>query len=199
MMANQKLLMHAHLRRLVCSCHIEIVGNGKLCIYACMLTQPFNTMTTQTDTSCNHKYNMAFDVQTCRASFISQAIMLVVCTAGLAVPHQSLGLQISHGPISIAVGLAAGVLLGFVCALTPVWSSPWRKTVALLVMGELLAFCGYELPCATLCCVLLHYSMLCCCQSSCAVLCCAVLCCAVLCCAVLCCAVLCCAVLYLLS
>lgn len=62
--------------------------------------------------------------------------------AGLAVPHHNLGLQIAHGPMSIAVGMAAGVLLGFVCALTPVWSSPLRRAVALLTMGELLSFCG---------------------------------------------------------
>ena len=62
--------------------------------------------------------------------------------AGLAVPHQDLGLQIAHGPLSIAIGLAAGIMLGFVCALTMVWSSPLSRAVALLVMGELMAFCG---------------------------------------------------------
>ena len=101
--------------------------------------------------------NMAFGVQTCREFCLNQAIMLDVYTTGLAVPHQSLGLQIAHGPISIAVGLAAGGLLGFVCALSPIWSSPWRKTVALLVTGELLAFCGYEL-----CWGMVHCAMLCC-------------------------------------
>ena len=60
----------------------------------------------------------------------------------MAVPHQDLGLQITHGPLSIAIGLAAGVMLGFVCALTLIWSSPLRRAVALLVMGELMAFCG---------------------------------------------------------
>ena len=68
------------------------------------------------------------------------------CT-GLAVPHHNLGLQIAHGPLSIAIGLAAGILLGFVCALTPVWSSPLRRAVALLAFGELLAFCGCVLHC----------------------------------------------------
>ncbi|DBA85759.1 TPA: hypothetical protein ACH3X1_005319 [Trebouxia sp. C0004] len=61
---------------------------------------------------------------------------------GLAVPHQDLGMQIAHGPLSIVIGLAAGILLAFVCALTPVWSSPLSRAAALLVMGELMAFCG---------------------------------------------------------
>ncbi|KAL0039470.1 hypothetical protein WJX79_009541 [Trebouxia sp. C0005] len=61
---------------------------------------------------------------------------------GLAVPHQDLGMQIAHGPLSIVIGVAAGILLGFVCALTPVWSSPLSRAAALLVMGELMAFCG---------------------------------------------------------
>lgn len=74
------------------------------------------------------------------------------CT-GLAIPHHNLGLQIAHGPLSTAIGLAAGTLLGFVCALTPVWSSPLRRAVALLTVGELLAFCGcvHVLCCAMLC------------------------------------------------
>ncbi len=58
------------------------------------------------------------------------------------MPHQDLGLQIAHGPLSIVIGLAAGILLGLVCALTPVWSSAFRRAAALLVMGELMAFCG---------------------------------------------------------
>ena len=61
---------------------------------------------------------------------------------GLAVPHQSLGLQIAHGPLSIGIGLSAGALLGVVCALTLVWSSPLGRALALLASGELMAFCG---------------------------------------------------------
>jgi len=41
------------------------------------------------------------------------------------------------------IGVAAGILLGFVCALTPIWSSPLSRAAALLVMGELMAFCGW--------------------------------------------------------
>lgn len=67
----------------------------------------------------------------------------VTSGAGLAVPHQDLGMQIAHGPLSIVIGVAAGILLGFVCALTPVWSSPLSRAAALLVMGELMAFCGW--------------------------------------------------------
>ena len=69
--------------------------------------------------------------------------------AGLAVPHHKLGIQIAHGPLSIAIGLVAGSLLGLVCALTPVWSSPLRRAVALLTFGELLAFCGCVLNCSS--------------------------------------------------
>jgi type III secretory pathway component EscS len=52
-------------------------------------------------------------------------------------------MQIAHGPLSIVIGLAAGILLGFVCALTPIWSSPLSRAAALLVMGELMAFYGW--------------------------------------------------------
>lgn len=65
------------------------------------------------------------------------------CCAGLAVPHQALALRITHGLISIAAGVAAGTALGLVCAVTPVWTSPFRRAGALLVMAELMAFCGY--------------------------------------------------------
>ena len=51
-------------------------------------------------------------------------------------------MQIAHGPLSIVIGLAAGILLGSVCALTPVWSTPPSRAAALVVMGELMAFCG---------------------------------------------------------
>ena len=64
------------------------------------------------------------------------------CFVGLAVPHQTLALRITHGPISIAAGTAAGCALGLVCAATPIWSSTLRRAGALLVMAELMAFCG---------------------------------------------------------
>ena len=90
-----------------------------------------------------------------------QTLCVCVCSCtGLAVPHQDLGLQIAHGPLSIVIGLAAGILLGFTCALTPLWSSPLRRAAALVVMGELMAFCGCVLPAqavAMLCCVELLY------------------------------------------
>lgn len=76
-----------------------------------------------------------------------QTLCVCVCLCtGLAVPHQDLGLQIAHGPLSIVIGLAAGILLGFTCALTPLWSSPLRRAAALVVMGELMAFCGCVPP-----------------------------------------------------
>ncbi len=74
---------------------------------------------------------------------LAVSVIDVISGAGLAVPHQDLGMQIAHGPLSIVIGLAAGILLGFVCALTPVWSSPLSRAAALLVMGELVAFCGW--------------------------------------------------------
>ncbi len=132
-------------------------------------------------------------------------------------------MQIAHGPLSIVIGLAAGFLLGLICALTPVWSSPLSRAAALLVMGELMAFCGWvsnshltngtHLQLAEVCfdsliyvafeyaelqqlshCMAWH-AMICYIVLHCAVLCCPGLCCAVLCHAVLCYAMPCCDVL----
>lgn len=84
------------------------------------------------------------------------------CLVGLAVPHQSLALRITHGLISIAAGAAAGGALGLVCAATPIWSSPFRRAGALLVMAELMAFCGYAMPCGAVLCVdVLCFAVLC--------------------------------------
>ena len=92
-------------------------------------------------------YHVCYILTKSHQSYMLQDVSInagCACT-GLAVPHHNLGIQVVHGPLSIAIGLGAGVVLGFVCALTPVWSSPLRRAVALLTFGELLAFCGYVL------------------------------------------------------
>ena len=97
-------------------------------------------------------YHVCYILTKSHQSYMLQDVSInagCACT-GLAVPHHNLGIQVVHGPLSIAIGLGAGVVLGFVCALTPVWSSPLRRAVALLTFGELLAFCGYVLFCSRL-------------------------------------------------
>ena len=62
--------------------------------------------------------------------------------AGLAIPHHSLPLQILHGPISLAVGTAAGAAAGMLTSLPLVWVSSNVRMLAGVMFSELLIFCG---------------------------------------------------------
>ena len=63
-------------------------------------------------------------------------------SAGLAIPHHSLPLQILHGPISLAVGTAAGAAAGMLTSMPLVWASSNVRMLAGVMFSELLIFCG---------------------------------------------------------
>lgn len=54
-------------------------------------------------------------------------------------------MDLAHGPISIAGGVVFGVLGGILVGSTKLWSTPVARTLATLVMSQLLMFCAVRL------------------------------------------------------
>ena len=56
-----------------------------------------------------------------------------------------MAMDLAHGPISIAGGVVFGILGGILVGSTKLWSTPVARTLATLVMSQLLMFCAVRL------------------------------------------------------
>lgn len=56
-----------------------------------------------------------------------------------------MAMDLAHGLISIAAGVISGVLSGVLLGSTKLWSTPTIRTLATLVMSQLLMFCAVRL------------------------------------------------------
>ena len=67
--------------------------------------------------------------------FINFAVQSAGGSSSPSTPSSSLAMQLANGPISVVLGLAGGAALAVVAAATRVWSTPRKRTAAVLALA----------------------------------------------------------------